>query len=59
MKKLMLISYFLACKAGLSLAQVMSSEPVGINPWEPDNEIGTLNLMTDQSRQKGLSRIRS
>lgn len=59
MKKWMFISYFLTYQAGLGLAQVMSTEEVGISPWGPNDEIGTLNLMSDQSRLQVLSQIRS
>lgn len=34
------------------------TDVVGTSPWGPDDEIGTLNLMTDASRQAVLSRIR-
>ncbi len=34
-------------------------EVVGKSPWGPQDEIGTLNLMTDQSRLNALSSIRS
>lgn len=59
MKKYMIISYFLTCQAGIGLAQSISSEEVGISPWGPKDEIGTLNLMNEQSRLEVLSRISS
>ncbi|MBX2968462.1 MAG: cyclase family protein [Cyclobacteriaceae bacterium] len=34
-------------------------EEVGISPWGKDDEIGTLNMMTDQSKQAILTRIKS
>lgn len=34
-------------------------ESVGVSPWGPDDEIGTLNLMSDSSRLAVLSRIAS
>lgn len=34
-------------------------EEVGISPWGKDDEIGTLNMMTDQSKLNILSRIKS
>jgi kynurenine formamidase len=34
-------------------------ETVGKSPWGPDDEIGTLNLMSDSSRLAVLSQIRS
>lgn len=59
MKKWMFISYFLTCQAGFGLSQVMSTEKAGKSPWGPNDEIGTLNLMSDQSRLEVLSHIRS
>lgn len=41
----------------LPTAQAEGRQP-GISPWGPDDEIGRLNLMTDTSRAKVLSRIR-
>ena len=32
-------------------------EEVGVSPWGPEDEIGTLNMMTDQSRLTILSKI--
>ncbi|MBL9140017.1 MAG: cyclase family protein [Verrucomicrobiales bacterium] len=48
----------------ITLVLVTSGRPalaqgVGRSPWGPDDEIGTLNLMTDASRLKILSRINS
>ncbi|MEQ8206494.1 MAG: cyclase family protein [Woeseia sp.] len=34
-----------------------SNRAVGVSPWGPDDEIGRLNLMNDQSRHAILSRI--
>ncbi len=42
----------------VALAQ-KSSEEVGISPWGPDDEIGTLNMMTQSSRLAVLSKIAS
>lgn len=36
-----------------------NKEQVGKSPWGPDDEIGTLNLMSDESRRAILTRIRS
>lgn len=36
-----------------------STEDVGKSPWGPDDEIGTLNMMTDESRRAVLSKISS
>ncbi len=36
-----------------------SAEAVGISPWGPEDEIGTLNMMTDESRLSALSAIGS
>lgn len=50
--------FTLAAILGTSLAQAQEGLPeVGISPWGPDDELGRLNLMTDQSRRSILSRI--
>jgi kynurenine formamidase len=36
-----------------------TKEQVGISPWGPEDEIGTLNLMSDQSRLSVLTKINS
>lgn len=36
-----------------------SNEQVGNSPWGPDDEIGTLNMMTDSSRLEILGQIKS
>ena len=46
----------------LSSFQIVSaqrSEEAGISPWGPDDEIGTLNMMTEQSKAEILRRIRN
>lgn len=40
-----------------NVAHPQSNETVGRSPWGPNDEIGALNLMTDASRLKILSRI--
>lgn len=55
MKKLLIISYLLMCQTGISLSQ----EKVGKSPWGAQDEIGTLNLMTEESRFEVLSKINS
>ena len=40
-----------------ALAQTETEPVVGTSPWGPDDEIGRLNLMTDESRTAVLSRI--
>jgi kynurenine formamidase len=42
-----------------SLLGQQRDEKVGISPWGPQDEIGTLNLMTDDTRLSALSRISS
>jgi kynurenine formamidase len=37
----------------------VASEIAGKSPWGPSDEIGTLNMMSDESRLKVLSRVRS
>lgn len=44
--------------SGVVLAQD-AGEQVGVSPWVPEDEIGTLNMMTDPTRLKILSRISS
>ena len=44
--------------SGVVLAQD-AGEQVGVSPWGPDDEIGTLNMMTDNIRLEILSRISS
>ena len=55
MKTIFLISFILS--SSVLLAQDL--EAVGISPWGADDEIGTLNLMTAESRIEILSRINS
>lgn len=46
--------------AALSAIQLPAqTDIVGVSPWGPDDEIGTLNLMTDASRAAVLARVRS
>ena len=41
----------------VSSAAIAERRTVGVSPWGPDDEIGRLNLMTDSSRARILSRI--
>jgi kynurenine formamidase len=41
------------------ILSAQTTEQVGTSPWGPDDEIGTLNMMTDQSRAAVLSQISS
>lgn len=41
------------------LAKAQTMEQVGKSPWGPADEIGTLNMMTDKSREIILSKIKS
>lgn len=43
----------------LLFATVEAQEAVGISPWGPNDEIGTLNMMTEASKLQILSRIAS
>jgi kynurenine formamidase len=43
----------------MALAQAQPTDVVGVSPWGPDDQIGTLNMMTDRSKQQILQRIRS
>jgi kynurenine formamidase len=40
-----------------SLAPALGQDAVGTSPWGPDDELGRLNLMTDESRAAILGRI--
>ncbi|GLK51206.1 polyketide cyclase [Maricaulis virginensis] len=40
-----------------SFAPAMGQDTVGTSPWGPDDELGRLNLMTDESRAAILGRI--
>jgi len=42
-----------------SLAVAQRTEQVGMSPWGADDEIGTLNMMTDKSRLQVLTRVKS
>ena len=39
--------------------QVTEQQQVGVSPWGPDDELGRLNLITEQSVATTLSRITS
>ncbi|MBO6495774.1 MAG: cyclase family protein [Roseivirga sp.] len=43
----------------LLFTKVEAQEAVGISPWGPNDEIGTLNMMTEASKLQILSRIAS
>lgn len=42
-----------------SIVKAQNNEKVGLSPWGPDDETGTLNMMTEQSKQLILSKIKS
>ncbi len=42
---------------GVGATGAWGAERVGKSPWGPNDEIGRLNLMTEQSRSEILSRI--
>ena len=42
-----------------SSPQLTEQQQVGVSPWGPDDELGRLNLMTEQSVAETLSRIKS
>lgn len=52
-----LIVFITLFQASLAISQ--TQEVVGISPWGKQDEIGTLNMMTDQSKLAILSRIKS
>ena len=41
----------------LSSAAIAEERTVGVSPWGPDDEVGRLNLMTEQTQAQILSRI--
>jgi kynurenine formamidase len=45
--------------ATTTVAKAQSCEKTGISPWGAADEIGTLNMMTEQSKQQILSKISS
>ncbi len=49
----------LALTFGILLSKGQIKEEVGQSPWGKDDEIGTLNMMTDQSKLLILSKIKS
>ena len=52
--------FFIALLTGLQIAlKAQSFEVAGTSPWGPDDEIGTLNKMTDASKLRILQRIAS
>lgn len=55
MKKL--ITFVIVIQTALAWSQ--NKEVVGTSPWGKDDEIGTLNMMTNQFRLAILSRLKS
>lgn len=53
-----ILSFTLAAATGFTSA-VWAEPTVGISPWGPDDQIGRLNLMTEESRAAVLGRIAS
>lgn len=41
----------------IALAPAFAQDTVGASPWGPDDELGRLNLMTDETRAAILSRV--
>jgi len=58
MKKKNLVLGMLLVTVFTSL-RAQDEETVGASPWGKEDEIGTLNMMTEQSRAKALASIRS
>lgn len=53
-------SLVLAATVGVTIALADPRvERAGKSPWGPQDEIGTLNMMTDESRLRALRRVRS
>lgn len=58
LRTLLLIAAALSSVAPVVVAATPpAAETVGVSPWGPDDEIGTLNLMTDASRLAVLTRV--
>lgn len=57
MKQLSITLVFVTLVSTLSFGQ--SKEVVGVSPWGTADEIGTLNMMTEESKLKILLKIRS
>jgi kynurenine formamidase len=55
MKNVMMISILM--QSMMAIGQI--EEEVGISPWGKEDEIGTLNMLTEQSKLSVLSRIES
>ncbi len=53
------LSLIIAAVAFSATTFAQNNEKVGVSPWGPADETGTLNMMTDQSKQLILSRIKS
>lgn len=45
--------------ASLHVAEAQQKEEVGVSPWGPSDEIGTLNMMDENSKALILSKIKS
>ncbi len=56
-KSLQTVVALLGLATHLTIAQ--TTEKVGTSPWGPQDEIGTLNMMTPQSRVEVLTKIKS
>lgn len=56
MKRFFIIAVVLS---SFQITSAQRSEEAGISPWGPDDEIGTLNMMTEKSKAETLSRIRN
>jgi kynurenine formamidase len=56
-KSLQTVAALLGLATQLTIAQ--TTEKVGTSPWGPLDEIGTLNMMTPQSRMEVLTKVKS
>lgn len=55
MKRILLV---VLAFAWLQSVKAQKKEEVGISPWGPSDEIGTLNMMNEQSRENILGRLK-
>lgn len=56
MKRIVFVALALA---SLPSVTAQTIEKVGVSPWGPSDEIGTLNMMTEQSKENILRKVKS
>jgi kynurenine formamidase len=53
------IAFILVALFAPGIIEAQQKEEVGVSPWGPTDEIGTLNMMTEKSKEAILSKIKS